>query len=156
MISKQAANTILNALCGKSQYASLASNCYLGLSATEPETGDYTGGEIEPSGNGYARKFIGGYNTTASQYMANAANGVITNAQEIHFDEATGSWNVMIEGVSSPLRYVCIYASATGGRPLAWGKLGKTVGGEWQEEPVSPTANTVVVIKAGDLRISLT
>ena len=37
MITQNTANSILNAFFGRSQYASLASTCYIGLSTTTPD-----------------------------------------------------------------------------------------------------------------------
>lgn len=145
MITNFASSEVLSAMCGKKQYASLASRAFIGLSSTEPHA-DGTN-VTEPAGNGYARKQIGYYSDTSSQYMGNPSGGVISNSQEIHFNEATGAWGTQ--------RYACIYDAATGGHLIAWGELGEEVEGEWTPVPITPTANTVVVIRPGNLRISL-
>lgn len=136
MISHYAAATILNGLCGKSQYGA-APRAFLALSSAEPTANGQ--GVTEPVGNGYKRKQIGFWQDTYGQLMGTPSEGVITNTQEIHFDEATGAWG--------ELKYVCIYSAETGGNLLAWGEL---------ENPISPVANTVPVIKVGELVISIT
>lgn len=145
MISNYASGLILANMCGKTQYANIAQRAFLALSATEPQaTGD---GVTEPIGNGYVRKQIGYYQDKEGNYMGEPSGNTIINAQEIHFNEATGDWGTM--------QYVCIFDAAEGGHLIAWGTLGETVDGIWQPKPITPEANTVVVIRAGDLKISL-
>ena len=62
----------------------------------------------------------------------------ISNTREIHFQEATGSWGT--------ITHFALYNSATGGTPLYVGAL---------TEPITPTANTVPLIKVGQLKITL-
>lgn len=149
MISNYTANTFLRTLVGKASSLSVASTAYLALSSTEPQA-DGTG-VTEPEGMGYARKLIGNYNQSATQLMGEPSNGNITNVSEIHFDEATGAWG--------ELSYACIFDAPTGGRLIAWGVLGHpssdTANPGWVPEPISPTANTVAIIKAGNLNISI-
>lgn len=147
MISNYASNLILKNLCGKTQNATIAQRAFLALSSTEPTASG--GGVTEPTGNGYARKQIGYYQDTYGQLMGNPENGVITNAQEIHFDEATGPWGT--------LTYGCIYDAAANGNLIAWGELGEyNEENVWTAKSITPAANTVVVIKVGNLKISLT
>lgn len=150
MITNYTATQILNAMCAKSQYAQLASTAYLGLSKTEPTA---AGGNVtEPSAASYHRKCIGIYNQSGTQLMGTPSAGVITNNQEIHFDEAEEAWATS----EAPLTYACLFSAATGGNLLAYGLLGKTVEGEWVAQSIVPVANTAVIIKTGDLKISLT
>lgn len=144
MLSYYAANKILNAVTGKGSsstpygYVIIANRAYLALSSTEPNASG--GGVTEPSASvGYQRKLIG--NAQAGTYgslLADPVDGTITNNQEIHFNEATGAW-----GTQS---YVCIYDAETGGNLIAWGTLSTSI---------SPTANTVPVIKTGGFVISV-
>lgn len=144
MISHYASRIILNGICGKTNSAP-SYLAYLALSSTEPQK-DGTG-VTEPIGNGYERKLIGNYAQTMTQMMGEPNEGVIENDEEIHFLSATGSWG--------ELKYVCIYTAKENGNLVAWGILGETVDGEWQEKSISPVADTVVVIRKGDLKISI-
>lgn len=149
MITNYASNLVLNSMCGKTTTISIAPRAFLALSSTEPTV--LGGGVTEPTDTaGYRRKQIGYAQDTYSQLMGTPSNGEITNTQEIHFDEATASW-----GTCS---YACIYDAQTGGNLIAWGELGHydSITGEWVAQSISPVANTVVVIKAGDLKISIT
>lgn len=147
MLSYYAANKILQAITGKGSSSSsygatgsvvIASRAYLALSSTEPNASG--GGVTEPSTSvGYQRKLIG--NAIAGEYgslLADPVDGTITNNQEIHFNEATSAW-----GTQS---YVCIYDAETGGNLIAWGTLSTSI---------SPTANTVPVIKTSGFVISV-
>lgn len=150
MITNRTANAILNAMTGKAQNASIASRAFIGLSSTEPNAQGQ--GITEPVGGGYERKQIGYYNDTYGQYMGTPVDGVITNNQEIHFNEATGDWGEQ--------KYVCIFDAATGGNLVAWGELGEYEGGDafsgtWKAKSITPKANTVVVLKVGNVRISI-
>lgn len=150
MISNYASNLILKEMCGKGgQYGTrLAQRAYLALSSTQPQANGQ--GVTEPSGNGYVRKQIGYWQDTYGQLMGNPVNGEITNSQEIHFNEATGSWGTQV--------WACLYDAETGGNLLAWGRLGETnpETGAWTDKSITPVANTVVVIKQGNFKISIT
>ena len=110
-------------------------NCYLALSTTEPTIDNKN--VTEPEGNGYARISI-------SRFMASPAlssdstTTEITNNKEIHFNEATGNWGT--------ITHFAIYNSSTGGTPLYVGAL---------TQAITPTANTVPLIKVGQLKITL-
>ena len=143
MITDYAANKVLNAMFGKTSSASIGSTCYLGLSSTEPTK---TGMNVtEPSGNGYSRVLIGNSSQSYTQLMGNADEGAITNSEEIHFNAATGSWGT--------LNYAVVYDAATGGYLLASGKILNSSG---VETSITPTANSVVVLKVGSLNFSIT
>lgn len=154
MISNYASSLILKGMTGRGSDSSsypgsitLASRAFLALSSTEPQKNGQ--GVTEPSENGYARKQIGYALDTYGQAMGDPVNGVITNKDEIHFNEATGGWGT--------LTYACIYDAATGGNLIASGKLGKinSETGSWEEQSIAPVANSVVVIKEGNLKISI-
>lgn len=149
-ITNYTASQVLNAMCGKAQNATLASSAYLALSKTEPTAA--SGNVTEPSAASYHRKCIGIYGQAGTQLMGTPSAGVITNSQEIHFDEAEEAWATQ----EAPLTYACLFSAASGGNLLAYGLLGKTVEGVWTAQSIVPVANTAVIIKAGDLKISLT
>lgn len=150
MITNYAANNVLNAMCGKSQFATLGATSYLALCATEPTASSTT--VDEPNKNGYARILLGNYNQAYTQMMSSASSGAITNNQEIHFNEVTSADDNTGWGT---LSYACIFSAASGGSLLAWGELGTTTGGVWTAGSISPATNNVVVIKQGDLNISI-
>jgi hypothetical protein len=141
MISNYASSLILKGLTGKGRGNDgaivLAARSFLALSSTEPQKNGQ--GVTEPSGNGYARKQIGYFYDTYGQLMGDPTDGVITNKDEIHFNEATADW-------PSALTYVCIYDAATSGNLLAWGAL-KTA--------ITAKANTVPLIRVGELTITI-
>ncbi|HIU80607.1 MAG TPA: hypothetical protein IAC67_06810 [Candidatus Coproplasma excrementipullorum] len=147
MISNYAANKVLQSICGQTQYCNLATSSFLGLSSTQPQANGQ--GVTEPSGNGYARKQIGQYQNSAGWLMNSPSNGAVTNKEEIHFNEAEGAWG--------ELGYVCIFDAATNGNLLAWGQIGSySEGGEFTPSTINPTANTVPLIKVGNIKISIT
>lgn len=78
-------NKILNHLFGKSAYT--APTIHVGLSTADP--GDDGATLAEPSGNGYAR-----VQTSASDWNT-ATTGTTTNAEDIEFPEAEGSWGTI-------------------------------------------------------------
>lgn len=144
MISNYASNLILKGMVGKgnsSDYSTgsitLTVRAYLALSSTEPQKNGQ--GVTEPSGNGYARKQIGWAKDTNGQLMGDPQDGVITNREEIHFNEATADW-------PATLNYVCIYDAATNGNLIAWGAL---------KNPITAKANTVPLIRIGELTVSI-
>lgn len=110
-------------------------NCYLALSTTEPTINNSN--VTEPVGNGYARISISKF-MAAPALSSDSSVTEITNNKEIHFNEATGSWGT--------ITHFALYNSATGGTPLYVGAL---------TEPITPTANTVPLIKVGQLKITL-
>ena len=131
MFTLNGATQSLNKLLGKEN----SNACYIALSTTEP---NIQGSNVnEPKGNNYAR-------ASTKDCMGNVAltsdfsTSEISNIREIHFQEATGSWGT--------LTHFAIYNSATGGTPLYVGAL---------TEPITPTANTVPLIKVGQLKITL-
>ena len=132
MFTLNGATQSLNKLLGKEN---LNATCYIALSTTEP---NIQGANVtEPKGNNYAR-------ASTKDCMGNVAltsdfsTSEISNIREIHFQEATGSWGT--------ITHFALYNSATGGTPLYVGAL---------TEPITPTANTVPLIKVGQLKITL-
>lgn len=139
MFTSNSMTIILNQLCGKTT-SSMASSAYLALSQTAPTAEG--GGVTEPVGNGYQRALLGESSGTkhmgTPEYDATAGKTTISNTSEIHFNEATGSWGT--------LTHFAIYGSKTGGTPLYVGQLNTSL---------TPVENNVVIIKVGDLRISI-
>lgn len=132
---------LINAL-GTSSY----STAYLALSSTAPNA-DGTN-VTEPSGNGYVRipvryniisgtqQYVNNFPTEPT-YDSENDKYTITNTRDIYFYEATGSWGT--------LGYFAIYDQQTGGNVLAYGSLTNSI---------SPTANTIPVVRAGNLTIT--
>ena len=107
--------TILSAMLGKLNYATIAPTCYLGLSTATPSS---DGSGFSEPGNGYARSLIGNYQTSATQKMTVTGNSA-TNSEIIFFNEATASWGT--------ITHWGIFSAATGGTPLVWGALTTSV-----------------------------
>ncbi len=108
MFTQYLEQAVLNHIFGKTAYAE--PTIYVGLSTADPA---YNGsGLAEPSGNGYARVAV----PAASWNAATGGNpATITNASQITFPQATGSWGTVTYG--------CIFDAATGGNLLASGAL---------------------------------
>lgn len=136
MITNYAANKVLQALCGKANSLTLGQTAYVGLSTTAPTV---AGGNVtEPSGNGYSRVMLGNYNQSYTQKMGTPSGGAISNTEIIYYPEATGAWGT--------ITHFCIYDAPTGGNLLAFGALTTSI---------TPTANTIPIIRVGELDISL-
>lgn len=138
MITKTTANSILNAFFGRSQYASLASSCYIGLSTTTPAA-DGSNFTEPASSAGYARTFLGTYNQSNTYQMDAAADGRISNSSKIiFFPEATASWGTVT--------YFGIFTTATGGTPILYGALTSSV---------AIPSGYIPIFRAGNLTVSL-
>lgn len=97
---------ILDHIFMKGSWA-MPSNLWVGLSTADPlDTG---AGLAEPSGNGYARV------STAGATWNVAASGSTSNATDITFPEASGSWGT--------ISHFAIFDAATAGNMLAHGDL---------------------------------
>lgn len=84
---------------------------YLAAMLSEPVYLD-TGSDLdEPIGMAYARVAI----TNNSSNWSESADGLKTNAQDIVFPQATGTWGTM--------RYWAICTAATGGQIISWGVM---------------------------------
>lgn len=110
-------------------------NAYLALSSTQIQP-DGTG-LTEPSGNGYSRVNIYYDFNQGATYDDQDDTYSISNDQEIQLNEATGAWGT--------LTYFAICDRSTDGNILAYGTLGS---------PISPVANTIPVVRIGQLQIS--
>lgn len=120
-------NEFIDHITGKGAYT--APTCYLGLSTADP--GEDASGLSEPSGNGYAR-----VETEASDWNA-ASSGSTTNAADISFPAATGSWGT--------ITHVALFDAASGGNMLASGEL---------DSPQAITADQIARFTAGDLTLT--
>lgn len=98
-------NKILDHITGKAEFAK--PTAYVGLSTADPT--DDGSGLAEPSGGSYAR-----VQTSAANWNS-AASGSISNAQDITFPEATGSWGT--------ITHFALFDAESGGNMLAHGDL---------------------------------
>lgn len=121
-------NKILDHVFSKASYT--APTIYVGLSTADPL--DDGSGLAEPSGNGYARVV-----TSASTWTA-ASGGALSNAGDITFPEASGSW--------STVTHFALFDASSGGNMLAHGTLSvsKTI-----------TAGDTAKFAVGDLDVTL-
>jgi len=112
------------------------STLYVGFSTTTPN--DSGGNVTEPSGNGYER--IAVTNNTTNWPNASTSGGVTTktNANDIKFPEATGSWGTVTHWV--------LYEQQTGGTPVYFAAL---------DTAKAITAGDEPYIKAGSMKITL-
>ena len=108
----------------------LPTKYYIGLSATQPTVDGVCTGEPTTSGTGYARVLLDSLSAPSA--------GVISNEDAISFNESISNWGTML--------YYVVYDAATGGNLLFFGSL--SVG-----RSVEP--NTIITIKAGELKITL-
>lgn len=120
MFTLAAANNILRALTGQSQYASLAPTCYIGFSTTTPSL-DGTG-YTEPSEDaGYERILAGANSQILTQLFGDASisddgsSVVMTNTQNIKSNRATASWGT--------LTHVLFFTAKTDGTLIAYQAL---------------------------------
>jgi hypothetical protein len=121
-------NEILDHIFGKGSYT--PPTIYVGLSTADPL--DNGSGLSEPSGNGYARVATSGASWTTS------SGGSLSNAGDISFPQATGSWGT--------ITHFALFDAASAGNMLAHGALSqsKTI-----------TSGDTAKFAAGDLDVSL-
>lgn len=136
MITHYFANKILPLLCGKTSSLTSASSIYVGLSTSAP-LADGTN-VTEPIGNGYARVLLGNTSQELTQKMGTVANGHVENDEIIYFPEATGSWGT--------ITHFCIFDAQSNGNLLAFGALSTSI---------QPVANTIPIVRIGELDLSL-
>lgn len=151
-LSVYTANQILNAMVGRSQWASLAGTAYLGFLTEAPNTG--TGGEqtyVEPYSstildNGYARILIGHWQNSGGCAMSAAASGVCSNTIQIAGTECVNEdW--------PGIRCFAIFNASTGGNLICWGYLQDSVG-QPLVNPVYVTQGKIPVFRIGALQLS--
>ena len=121
-------NKILDHIFGKGSYT--PPTIYVGLSTADPT--DSGSGLAEPSSNGYAR-----VQTSASDWNA-ATNGLLNNAGNITFNQATGNWGT--------ITHFALFDAVTAGNMLAHGELSQSK---------SISESDTAKFEASDLDISL-
>ena len=100
-----AKNSILNAMTGRSQYASLAATCMIGVGVmegdvfTEPDTT-----------TGYSRTLLGNYQSADSKCMGEPVQGNIRNTKIIYLPEAVADWGTVKKKGSNRLGLNKLYA----------------------------------------------
>ena len=88
--SYTAKNTILNGMTGRSQYATLASTCMIGVGVMEGDV--FT----EPDATtGYNRTLLGNYQSADSKCMGEPVQGNIRNTKIIYLPEAVADWGTV-------------------------------------------------------------
>lgn len=121
-------NEILDHIFGKGSYT--PPTIYVGLSTADPL--DSGSGLAEPSGNGYARV------ATSSGSWTTSSGGSLSNASDISFPQATGSWGT--------ITHFALFDAASAGNMLAHGALN-------QSKTVA--SGETAKFAAGDLDVSL-
>jgi len=101
-LSDYAENKVLDHVCGVQEFT-MPTDVYLALFTTE--TSDESPG-TEVSGNGYERQKV---------TFGSASNGTITNAQDVLFPKATGTWDTVT--------HAALFDAETGGNMLWHGAL---------------------------------
>jgi len=121
-------NEILDHVFSKGSYT--PPTIYVGLSTADPL--DNGSGLAEPSGNGYTRVQTSGASWTT------ASGGSLSNASDITFPQATGSWGT--------ITHFALFDAASAGNMLAHGALSqsKTI-----------TSGDTAKFAAGDLDVTL-
>lgn len=151
MYSLYGATLALNYLVGKDQKRNTSSsttqNRYLALFKAKPniDMTEETVATLEPTAKSYKRCKLSAWN---SQYEDSAFGDAVLNSEatlteisnnrEITFNEAEEGWGTCT--------HFGIFEKETGGKPLYIGALVTSI---------SPVANSVPLIKVGQLRISL-
>lgn len=126
---------IINAMTGKAQQVSIASECYIALFSSAPAAD----GSNEISGAGYERALIGNYQSGNTQVMGDVdSSGTSTNVGTIFFPEAEADWGAVT--------HFALFGSKTGGTPHLWGEL---------TSAVTINAGYVPIFKPGSLSITL-
>jgi len=126
-----AENKILEHVVGKTSFT-MPATVYVALFTVAPTGEDGTGGTEASAGN-YVRK------STAGSDWGAAANGAITNAEDITFVEAaTTNWGTM--------NGFALFDAESGGNMIAWGDI--TV-------PKAINIGDAARFEAGDLDISI-
>lgn len=82
---------VLDSLFGASTTYSPPGSYYIGLSTTT--IGEEPSNISEPSGNNYSRAGVSNNKTT----WTNAAAGALSNAIQISFPQASGSWGTVVD-----------------------------------------------------------
>ena len=178
MLTYWAANQILQAMTGRANTISLASNCYVGLSKTnptregtsleeppanytyvDPETGAQTS-----ASTGYERQLIGTYNGSEdAKKMGAPVQGVSTNQDIVYFPEVLDVSNV--PGLSEETKlhpwgtvaYFCIFSAKNGGQLIAYSPIVRynEQTGEYEQITLTPTVSQLPIIRKGQVRLEI-
>ena len=142
MFTNTGASSVLRNLVGEESSSSISA--YLALSTTAPGKNGSNVTE-PPEYSGYKRVLIGSTNSSygnVNYFGTPVTNDLgvteIVNTNQIHFDEVLSDWGT--------LTHFAIYRSATGGTPIYVGEL---------KASLTPTVNSIVIIRAGEMKISL-
>ena len=128
-----AKNAILNGMTGRSQYATLASTCLIGVGTMD---GDVFS---EPdSTTGYGRTLLGNYQSSDSKCMGEPVQGNIKNSKIIYLPEAVADWGTMT--------HFALFSSASAAEPIFIGEL---------KTPIAITAGYVPIFRVGTLSITI-
>lgn len=149
MLNYTIGNAFLNSLFARGSTAAnnaLSSNCYIGMSTTEPTLNDETGvigNFTEPAAStGYARTRLGINGNQATYVMDAAAKNEITNGTNfIFFDEAVSGG-----GGFGTVKWFGLFSAKTGGAPLVAGEL---------TTPVTVEEGHVLLFRPEDLKVTM-
>ena len=127
-LSNYTENKVLDHILGKTSFT--MPTVYVGLSTADPD--EDASGLAEPVGNGYARVA-----TSGSTWNA-ASGGTSSNAANIDFADATGSWGT--------ITHFALFDALTSGNMIAYAEL---------TSPEAITSGKIVRFSAGSLTVSL-
>lgn len=139
-LTKYMRKQILKMVAGR---VSFSQNTWLALLTSAVDDSGASPTYTEVSGNGYARADVDtsalvnvGY-TFPTDPTESGGLFSYTNNKDIMFPEATGSWGTVT--------HFAIFTAQTGGNMIAYGQLSSSI---------TPTANTIPVVRSGQLTIT--
>nr|DAT33261.1 MAG TPA: hypothetical protein [Caudoviricetes sp.] len=125
--------TILNGMTGRTQYATLASTCLIGIGTVDDLA--FT----EPNKTtGYERTLLGNYQSKDSQLMGEPVGGNIKNSKIIYLPEAISSWGTVT--------HFALFSSSTAESPFFIGAL---------KNPMEIPAGYVPIFRTNTLSITI-
>ena len=131
--SYTAKNTILNGMTGRSQYATLASTCMIGVGVMEGDV--FT----EPDATtGYNRTLLGNYQSADSKCMGEPVQGNKKKKKIIYLPEAVADWGTVT--------HFGLFSSASASEPFFTGEL---------KNPIEITTGYVPIFRVGTLSITI-
>lgn len=104
-------NLIMGNIFGTNKSQSIPAKYYIGLSSTKPTLTGTNVAEPSSVGTGYSRMEL--------TSLSVPTNGVITNTEDIQFNESETNWF----GAGSPATHYVIFDSKTGGNLLIYNEL---------------------------------
>lgn len=148
MLIYSIANSLLDSFFARGSKNSLiptSTECYLGMSTTEPtvdDSGIITNFTEPASVTGYRRARLGLQGNQATWLMDAAEKGSITNGSKfIFFDEATVG-----QGGFGELKWFGLFSDDTDGTPVLAGEL---------TSPVTVPAGNVLIFRPNNLTVSM-